>query len=516
MATLEGLERISRSHNAQIIPYIAGANSRSLGEGPGLTKSSDLRVGVDGKYVFRDALTLDFTVNPDFSQVESDDPQVTLNQRYEVFYPEKRPFFFDNAAYFSTPVNLFHSRRVVDPGAGARLTGKIGNWTIGLLGTNDRAPGKSVSLTDPQRGDLASIGVARVTREIGKQSSAGAFFSDREFGPSYNRVAAADLNWRFDPSWTLRAQGIHSDDRERNSAATAGSAVFVQVSGGDRNGAYAATYSAFDPDFRAPLGFIRRVGIRQSDQFLSYYWHPKSGPVTSVGPSTSQSVVYDYSGRLTDWTGGSQFDISFRGPTRLTVSRYTSYEYYLGRNFVKALTGTSFYTARLKWMDVFGSYYRGDAVNYVPAAGLQPFLGLSDIANLGANIHFARFRVESYYTYTRLRSKSSDVVFNNHIARSKLNYQFTRALSARAILDYYAQLPNEYLIDQTRFKQLGADVLITYMVHPGTALYIGYSNRFQNLGIDPANPRLLIPIGGVPLFQTSHLLYFKLSYLLRL
>ena len=88
---------------------------------------------MDAKLVIRESLTLDTTINPDFSQVESDDPQVTVNQRFEVFFPEKRPFFLENASYFQTPENLFFSRRIGDPLGGARLTGRLGRWSIGLL-----------------------------------------------------------------------------------------------------------------------------------------------------------------------------------------------------------------------------------------------------------------------------------------------------------------------------------------------------------------------------------------------
>ena len=104
---------------------------------------NDPRAGLDAKMILRDALTLDMTVNPDFSQVESDSPQVTVNQRYEVFFPEKRPFFIENSDYFQTPENLFFSRRMVDPQFGLRLTGKLGRWGIAALAGDDRAAGRA-------------------------------------------------------------------------------------------------------------------------------------------------------------------------------------------------------------------------------------------------------------------------------------------------------------------------------------------------------------------------------------
>src|SRR6266540_2061647 len=123
--TLEGLAGISPGRNLQVNPYSVVARARILDENiVDHVTQEDERVGMDAKLILHDAFTLDGTLNPDFSQVETDDPQVTLNQRFEVFFPEKRPFFLENAAFFQTPVTLLFSRRIVDPGEGLRLTGK--------------------------------------------------------------------------------------------------------------------------------------------------------------------------------------------------------------------------------------------------------------------------------------------------------------------------------------------------------------------------------------------------------
>ena len=97
---------------------------------PSYVDNFEHRGGLDAKFVVRDALTFDVTLNPDFSQVESDDPQVTINQRYAVFFPEKRPFFIENAGLFATPINLFFSRQIANPQFGGRMTGKVGKWTL--------------------------------------------------------------------------------------------------------------------------------------------------------------------------------------------------------------------------------------------------------------------------------------------------------------------------------------------------------------------------------------------------
>src|SRR5207245_9047772 len=110
----------------------------------------------------------------------------------EVPFPEKRPFFLENNGYFGTPENLFFSRRIVDPEFGARLTGKLGRWNLGVLGMDDRAPGENSGAGDPHQGDHAVIGVVRVQREFAQQSNAGFLLTERDFAGSYNRVAALD------------------------------------------------------------------------------------------------------------------------------------------------------------------------------------------------------------------------------------------------------------------------------------------------------------------------------------
>lgn len=161
------MENISPGRNIQLIPYAASRSFRALDpdlpEGPDFVEDfRDISVGLDAKFVIQDSLTLDATANPDFSQVESDEPQVTVNQRFEVFFPERRPFFIENAQYFETPLNLVFTRRIADPLLGARLTGKIGPWAIGALVTNDEAPGKRALPGTPLHGQSAFYGIFRV------------------------------------------------------------------------------------------------------------------------------------------------------------------------------------------------------------------------------------------------------------------------------------------------------------------------------------------------------------------
>src|SRR5215467_15057337 len=178
-APVNGLEHVSPGRNIQFIPYglLAGnhfLNQPTDGTAPEYKNVFEHRAGLDAKFVANDSLTFDVTLNPDFSQVESDDPQVTVNQRFAVFFPEKRPFFIENAGFFQTPVNLFFSRQIQDPQFGTRMTGKVGNWTLGALVIDDRQPGQG-QVSGGEYDTRALDGVVRVAREFGKQSYIGAF-----------------------------------------------------------------------------------------------------------------------------------------------------------------------------------------------------------------------------------------------------------------------------------------------------------------------------------------------------
>ena len=141
-----GLENISPGHNFQLIPYGIFRSFRQLDlrdlDHPTFSQRDAYgQIGLDAKAVVKDKFVLDATANPDFSQIESDDPQVTVNQRFEVQFPEKRPFFLENSYYFQTPIPLLFTRRIVDPQWGARLTGKDGPWAVGMLVADDASPG---------------------------------------------------------------------------------------------------------------------------------------------------------------------------------------------------------------------------------------------------------------------------------------------------------------------------------------------------------------------------------------
>jgi hypothetical protein len=525
MGELEGLKDISPKQNVQVIPYGTFAEARFLEKHPtGFTKQGEMRGGVDAKVVMRSAFTLDATVNPDFSQIESDDPQVTVNRRYEVYFPEKRPFFLENAGFFKTPIELLYSRRIVDPEFGARLTGRTGSWSIAMLASDDRAPGSQLEVGDPLYNGRAGISVFRLQREFQNQSTIGGLVTSRGFGPESNRVYSLDSRIRINDNWIVTGQAATSHTHNSDGTSTTGNGYLAKISHGGTHFNYSGSYTDLSPGFHTDLGFVKRVDMREVKQKAGYLWRPEESRILSIGPSLSTSVNWDRMGRLQDWNTYADFSVYFRGPTGLTVTRSETYELYLNQGFRYSRTDCSFYIYNWQAISIYGDYGWGTGVNYEPASGLAPFIAKSTDGYFGFTLRpFPKLESKHIYYYSQLGIPTdssvlaqfgSGRVLVNHLVRWKLNYQFTHRLSARLILDYSSTSPNTSLIEEVPYKQFKGDILLTYLVNPSTAFYVGYTDRYDNLEFLPSDPPALRYTSS-PTLSTARQFFVKLSYLFR-
>ena len=199
-------------------------------------------------------LTLGATANPDFSQVEADVGQVTLNERFELFYPEKRPFFLEGLEQFDTPGRLIYTRRIADPIGGAKVTGKVGATGIGYLLAADDA---SRSAT----GDTPLYNLLRVRRDLGTSSNVGFAYTDRIDGSAYNRVAGADVRLVWRKIWFSDAQiaGSWTNDGGGVRRGLAWSTTLYDRTG--RSYGNHLEIAGVHPDFRADAGFVNRTDV---------------------------------------------------------------------------------------------------------------------------------------------------------------------------------------------------------------------------------------------------------------
>ncbi|HEY7095523.1 MAG TPA: DUF5916 domain-containing protein [Terriglobales bacterium] len=498
-----GLENISPGRNMQFIPYGVMRSFRALDtRDPSApvfnSETAEFRGGLDSKFIIHDNLVLDATANPDFSQVESDEPQITVNQRFEVFFPEKRPFFLENSDYFKTPIDLFFTRRIGDPQFGARLTGKVGRYSLGILSSDDRGPGNSVPDNSPYSGDRSTFTIARVNRDLFGQSSIGAIFTDWELPDrnEFNRAGGLDSRLKFSPSWTGTFQGVVSSTQNFDGSYQAGPAFKADTTYDSNHLNYEATYNDVSPGFITDAGFVNRVDIREIRQSLSYRFRPDSGPLLSWGPDIFTDHVWAHDGTRLDTYYDPDIALQLKGKTYINYTPYVEFRERLrpsdfptlteNQDFHEHSSSISVGTSILPKVNMQGYYSWGDAINFVPPDDQPPSLAKSDLSQVSVSIlPITALKIDNTYLFDRLRDRASGAaIFNNHIIRSKWNWQFNRELSVRVILQYTATLANQAFTSLDTTKQFNADFLITYLVHPGTAIYVGYNSDVQNLALD--------------------------------
>ncbi len=511
----------SPGRNIQIIPYGLFSNDKFLDPVLRYQNRKDFRAGVDAKFVIRDSFTLDTTINPDFSQIESDAPLVTVNQRYEVVYPERRPFFMENSSVFLTPQILFFSRRIVNPQFGAKLTGSEGPWNVGVLTTDDRAPGEILGEDDPQHGDRAVDGVARVERQFGHESHLAAAFTGFQFGSDYNWVGSMDARLLAPHNWYAVGEATTSKTQHQDGTSFAGPAYAASLAHMDRNLKVDTYFSDLSPGFNAVLGYIPRVDLREWDNRFGYQWHREGSVMNSLGPGIYQTIDWNHKGELEDWAIKPNFSMTM---SRLTYAQFThseTYELYQNIGFRKHRNDVYLSSEPLRWLGFILDYNYGLSVNYYPPDGVAPSLGKSTNASASFTVRpTPRIKIFESYIYARLGTLEEYFVnrepasmFNNHIFRSNANIQFTREMSFSAIMDYNAVLPNSSLVSADYSKIADATFLFTYFRNPGTALYVGYSTTYDNTNV--GGPTRQILRTQFPNTQTDRQLFAKLSYLFR-
>ncbi len=537
---LNGIERVSPGRNMQFNPYVSMRSFRAPDQRDPYNPFFSRRAfqgdaGLDSKIVLKDSLVLDTTINPDFAQVESDDPQVTANRRFEVYFPEKRPFFLENAGFFQTPIELVFTRRIADPTYGVRLSGKAGPYALGVLVADDRSPGAEVPETDPLFGTSAKYSILRVNRDIFKQSTVGIIYTDREYQGSYNRVGGIDTRIKFDDHWIATGQAVVSSNREIDGTYSAGPSFELDLERHGRKFNYTGKYSDTATGFVTDTGFFRRPDYRLFKQTIELAWHPNKTVVYAHGPIFSSYQSFDHAtGTHLENYSTLAYNVLLRGQTTiqagitqggetlrpLDFASLPANQHYSEPGFLFFLGSDHFSKlgVRLSFERDKRPNYSGVHVTDPPPLGIPPQLGTDD--SLYASLVYRpihRLRIDNSYTFERLHEPAAgESVFNNHILRSKANIQFTRALSLRLIETYNSLLTNPTQTPLYPTKGFNTDFLVTYLLHPGTAVYVGYNSNLSNLTRD-----LEVDSAGTLLrtrnsfINDSHQFFVKISYLFR-
>ena len=351
---LGGLEGLSQERTLELIPSLTLSESgkfvRSFGpqplgtidQGRMVNEPIKLEPGLTAKFSPSSALTLDLAINPDFAQVEADQLVVTANQRFPIFFPEKRPFFLEGIDIFQTPITAVHTRAIVDPDIAVKLSGKKGRNTFGLMVASDAGPGTFVGdeRLNPNNFRFldknAQIGVLRLKRDVGKENSIGMIATTYNFIEKHNDLIGMDGRFRLNKqtTWTFQTLGTTSRNHffDPNDGLTRyrtgngfGYTTAYNVSG--RNWGWELYAEGFTKDYRADVGFVQRTNSNFNSFFLRYNSDPQpKKTLISYHLHQFTHVDYDWQGRLYTYETELLAELSLPRSTYVGVWMEPGYE----------------------------------------------------------------------------------------------------------------------------------------------------------------------------------------------
>jgi hypothetical protein len=501
--TLEGLRDLRRGVLVEAQPFVTASADGTRVDEDFERAAVDPSAGVNLKLGLTSDLSLDATVNPDFSQVETDVGVVTVNERFALFFPEKRPFFLEGIELFATPNQLVYTRQIVDPIVGGKLSAKLGRWNLAHLTALDQAEGAD-----------ALFNVTRVRADYGASSTAGFVLTDRDQGPRRNTVLAADTRVVFG-MYFVQAQlgGSRTDD---GSAAATAPLWHLEF---DRTGrAFGFNYRAtgIGTDFQSDAGFVPRSDIVNAHAFnrVSFYGAPGElleqltfrGGLEGIwsyrdfghrGPAESEIVLESEAQLRGGW--------EVRGAVGLASHRYApdAFPGYtvagdpLARPYVPVdvehAPGLSIgaTTPAFKGFDADLDIDR--AAGPIFEEGSE---GDETRVSVAANVRAGgSLRLGALFTYSRItRQRDGSEFARTLLPRLKVEYQPRRALLLRVVAEYLA-LRQDALraagsalpllvngVPQPRADSNGlrVDVLFSYEPTPGTVAFLGYGSSLDN------------------------------------
>lgn len=459
--------------------------------------------GVTLIYSITPNMTLSATVNPDFSQIEADVPQVSVNQRFPLFFPERRPFFLEGnevfrSSYSAAPL-LIDTRQIVDPDWGVKFTGKVGKNTIGFLAASDNSAGLRVVPSDPNFGKNAQFTIGRYSRDLSDQASVGFIFTDRRFAGSSNTVGALDGRIRFGNGKQLFAfQSAYSVSKEIDGTERSGGLSYFAYTYDDSKWSIGTTQSGAARNFRAQSGFIRRTGYLRSYAYAYRAFRPKEKTWwLKVEPFVVGLAFRDQNGNLDE----SFLDPGVSLDFQKGISVYTYYsarrDNFLGRSYTTRAYNLNLDFDGFKLFSLSNDLEIGTGVNFDPS---RPEIGKLFNNELNLTLRpFATLNSSFLWLKSSLKSRENDdKLVSQDIIRNRTIYQFNRDNAIRSIVDY-----------DTRQRRIGVSLLYSYTPRPNTAVFVGYGDTLFN-GYDPLFERRQPCI-----CRQSRSLFTKVSYNVR-
>lgn len=511
---ITGLNEIKTERTLEIVPSITLSETGERIEDTSKPLGSRMLnypvkkdIGVSVKFQITPNVTLDAAVNPDFAEVEADAPVVRANERFPIFFPEKRPFFLEGIDYFRTPLQVVNTRNIADPDVAVKLTGKTGRNTFGLFTAVDRFPDTKTK---------AYIGVMRFKRDFGVQSNIGLIATTYHFGSQkHNNLLGVDAKFQINPQTIFDFQFVGTNSHRNfynpsidNTEYRAGNGFAYQTNYDytGKNRGWRIGVSGRSKDYRADVGFTRRTNTHT----VSGGWRIGNEPnpnKTLIGLTTRTFLNFSFDGQGRIQQARSSFNTEWNFQKQLRVETGTDFEYskvyedefgakrnalqqgiFYGNDFRQANqftvdagieknfsqkigVGAGFGITTNQFDFDFGASERYPRISPAALLGsekLDPGKGLNFSYEFGVDLQPTEpWSVELSYEREKLRRNDNKLTaFDSNIFSFRSTYQFTRFTFARVRMDYET-------VDGT----LNSQLLFGWSPNPGTAFYIGYNDN---------------------------------------
>lgn len=491
--SIKGFTGARPGNNLEFTPTLSSSLTQERDDFPGgefVKKDSKVDPGLTARWSFTPNMTLNAAVNPDFSQVEADVAQLDINNQFALYYPEKRPFFLEGSSIFRSRFFAIHSRTVADPEWGVKLTGKEGKNAIGFFMARDTIT--NLIIPSSQGSRLTSLDMhntstaLRYRRDVGKSSTVGIVFTNREGDDYLNRVAGIDGDVRFSKKDQIQFQYIGSQTRYPDEIVTGFGQIDGKFSGNamdfiyrhvTRNVYVSAHYQGVSPNFRSDVGFTDQTGTRLYDLYGRYTWRKKKGHWYSrLDIRGLLLYMTDYDNHMLKRMYQGQF--IYYGPLQSYLSLTTAFgkQAYLGKEFRdnKVTIDARIRPAGNLFLGVSSIY--GDQIDVSNVrAGTRLRLNPYIQYNIGKQGY-----LELDHVYEKLNVDGGRL-YTANLSNFRFVYQFNRRTFLRTILQYADYKYNPGLYNNPRdpvYKKLFSQFLFSYKLNPRTVLFLGYSDNY--------------------------------------
>ncbi|MDO8678521.1 MAG: DUF5916 domain-containing protein [Acidobacteriota bacterium] len=472
----------------------------------------DVHAGASGKFGITSNITFDGTINPDFSQVESDAFQVEINQRFPIFYSEKRPFFMEGMGLFNIagtggPGNMrtaVHTRRISNPFWGTKLTGTSGKTTFGVLNAWDDNPedignrGGAVF----ERDKLYTIG--RATFALRRADYVGAIVTDTEHAGRHNRVIGGDLSIKPSATQQLSATFLASQTGIGSSGDIRGTAAQVSYNYETRRFSIGSQVERYGREFQMDTAFYNRTGFTVGNLYSAVNFYPKQGTnfwLRRVTPSFFGKRGHDDVQDGDEGFARVSLDFSFTRQGHMSVSYGRGFEPWIGRRFETGGANAFIGAQILRWLNVFSYVNSGPEIFY---DRVDPFQGHSHSGGFGFGLQpNQHLNQEIFVNMVRFdRASTGERVYSVNIVNAKTTYQFDKHFLVRFLAQY-----------DSSAERVLTDLLASYEFVPGTVFHAGYGSLYEK-GSDQIGA-LRPDDGRAKYLAVNRGLFFKASYLRR-